>query len=164
MAPDKLTFFIEGSPVGVFLGEDYPTGPGRYLYSPYRGEGHFWFAKTLRHSAAECCFSRHGQETWLVITAEEFIEGTPECQWFVQVSEVGTTPGGVTRPWHHRDFTPVFVAIAALFFVGSARTIATDVALGWVLLVCGIVFIAAGLSWAGRIIRLRRGRPVRRGM
>ena len=95
---DRLNFFFEGEPVGYFA-DGYPTSPGRYEYDPYRGEGHARFARALRRGPAECCFTWQGHELWLVITAEEFVEGRPGCQWFVRVSEVRTRPRDIRRRW-----------------------------------------------------------------
>jgi hypothetical protein len=89
MTPEnRLDFYFDGLPVGHFLGADYPTEAGRYPYDPYRGEGHFRLVQALKHGVTECFYTRKGRVYYLLIAAEEFTEGRPECQWFVEVSEI----------------------------------------------------------------------------
>jgi len=94
MSRHRLEFYsgTAGWAVGYFRTRGYPTGPGRYRYSPYRGVGHAWLTRTLRKGlAAECWFLRRGERIPLVVIQEHFHLGRPgkESDWFVEVSQVG---------------------------------------------------------------------------
>ncbi len=87
----RLDFLIGVEQVGHFLGRGYPTCPGLYRYSPYRGTGHVRLVKTFeRGKAAECWFSRNKKRFQLVIVAQHFIRGKAGCDWLVQVSHIGS--------------------------------------------------------------------------
>ena len=51
----RLDFFIDGKAIGCFLDEVYPARPGRYRYSPYRGEGHALMVAALQKGTAATC-------------------------------------------------------------------------------------------------------------
>ena len=90
MKSDRLEFYLEGKPVGFFEGDSYPSHPGRYPYSPYRGEGHALLASTLRRGeTARCSFLRDRREFSLSVVRDELVLDGPASQWFVDVAEVG---------------------------------------------------------------------------
>lgn len=75
------------NPVGRFVGRCYPTQPGLYRFSPYRGEGHVRFLCTLeRGEAAVCWFCRKGKKMLMTVVAEHFVRDMAGCHWLVDVS------------------------------------------------------------------------------
>lgn len=90
MTRKPLEFFNQDKPMGYFRERGYPTVPGRYRYSPYRGVGHLRLVQGLhKGSTVECWFSRRRQKASLVISREDFVEGQCECCWYVVVLEMG---------------------------------------------------------------------------
>jgi len=56
------TFFFECNAVGYFSGEELPTIPGRYHYTPYRGAGHYKLGVALdAHGPQRCYYLVAGQ-------------------------------------------------------------------------------------------------------
>ena len=82
-----MRFYLAALPVGFFL--EYPTKPGRYEYSPFRGEGHAEFSQALKRArTVVCSFTRGWKTVRLLITAEEYIES----RWYVQISQLWVRP------------------------------------------------------------------------
>ena len=89
MTSDRLEFFLDGRPVGFFERDEYPSRPGRYPYTPYRGEGHALLASALRRGeTARCSFSMGRQQFSLAVVRDELVLDGPASRWFVDVSSV----------------------------------------------------------------------------
>lgn len=94
----KLVFYLGRDPVGVFVGPDYPTSPGRVEYDPYRGQGHANLAASLKQGkTVRCWFLR--RRGWLLpwrnrnyfeVSREDFVVGPPggESRWYLELSRL----------------------------------------------------------------------------
>ncbi len=102
---DHLEFFVADKAVGFFLSRHYPTHPGRYLYGPYRGEGHALLVSQLeKGETVECRYFCGDIEFSIIIEQEVFVPATPESYWFIDIIKieplVGTTENALpaTKP------------------------------------------------------------------
>ena len=83
-------FFLGKQPVGDFA-KGYPSHPGRFKYSPYRGLGHALMAAALRRGEiAECWFERQGKRVAFDVAKEDFVLGPPSS-WYIEVRRIDET-------------------------------------------------------------------------
>ena len=54
MEPSTV-FYLDGQPVGSFLGAQAPLAAGEYAYEPYRGPGHYSLTTQLKTSRIPRC-------------------------------------------------------------------------------------------------------------
>jgi len=95
---EPLVFFFEGEPVGTFQTDAYPSHPDRYLYSPFRGQGHAGFADLLkRGEAAPCTFRLGDTEVSILVVREIFVLARPKSYWFVDIGKM-VAPEGALGP------------------------------------------------------------------
>jgi hypothetical protein len=84
---ERLNFFIKNYAAGSFRGNAYPSEPGRYRYSPYRGWGHVLRALE-KGKKADCWFRKARRYYEIEITKQEFVVTDLGCKWFVMVSRI----------------------------------------------------------------------------
>jgi hypothetical protein len=86
----RLEFFVGEQAVGHFRTRGYPTVPGRYRYSPYRGVGHLRLARALRRGENPICwYKRRRRKVAFVVIHEEFVHDDRRCAWFIDISQIG---------------------------------------------------------------------------
>jgi hypothetical protein len=86
---DRLEFFVKDMAVGFFLDRHYPSHPGRYLYDPYRGEGHALLVSQLQKGeVVECRFFCGAIEFIIMVEQEVFVPATPESFWFIDIIRI----------------------------------------------------------------------------
>jgi hypothetical protein len=81
-------FYFDGMAVGLFLGADGPTAPGRHGYEPYRGSGHYEM-QTLRRAGGSprCYYEAPGERVAFTV------QGCPEYG-VLELSDFERTPIG----------------------------------------------------------------------
>jgi len=85
-AESQLEFYTGGKVVGYFLTDAYPTRPGRYLFAPYRGEGHAILESSLENrNQVQCSFPQENAEATFVVVQQIFIPAKPRSCWFVDI-------------------------------------------------------------------------------
>jgi hypothetical protein len=86
---DRLEFFAADKAVGFFLSRHYPSHPGRYLYDPYRGEGHALLVSQLeKGDTVECRYFCGDIEFSIIVAQEVFVPATPESYWFIDIIKI----------------------------------------------------------------------------